>query len=185
MLNRIYNQMKVTMAKTIESLKHEFLTIRTGRASLSLLDGVKVEYYGSLLPINQVATLSIPEPRLIEIKPWDKSVIPNIEKAILKSNLNITPINDGKIVRLQIPLLTEEGRKDLVKRIKKIAEDYRVELRNIRRDFKEQIKKAKQDKEISEDDEYNAYDEVQKITDENIKEIDELTKKKEEEVMSI
>jgi ribosome recycling factor len=171
------------MSKSIASLKKELNRLRTGRASLSILDGIKVDYYGTLTPLNQMATLAVPESRLITIQPWDVSVIKEIEKAILKSDLGLTPSNDGKIIRISIPPLTEERRKELVKVVHKMCEDYKVSVRNIRRDANELLKSMKKDGEISEDDAFKAQDQVQKITDEQIKLIDECDKEKEKEIL--
>jgi ribosome recycling factor len=171
------------MGKSIDSLKNEFKKIRTGRASLSILDGIRVEYYGTPTPLNQMASLSIPESRLISIQPWDVSVIKDIEKAILKSDLGLTPSNDGKLIRISIPPLTEERRKELVKVIQKKSEEHRVAVRNIRRDSNELLKGLKKDGEISEDDGFRAQDQVQKITDKHIKLIDDVCKEKEKEIL--
>jgi ribosome recycling factor len=171
------------MSKSIASLKKELNRLRTGRASLSILDGIKVYYYGTLTPLNQMATLAVPESRSITIQPWDVSVIKEIEKAILKSDLGLTPSNDGKIIRISIPPLTEERRKELVKVVHKMCEDYKVSVRNIRRDANELLKSMKKDGEISEDDAFKAQDQVQKITDEQIKLIDECDKEKEKEIL--
>lgn len=171
------------MDKSISSLKNELKRLRTGRASLSLLDGVKVDYYGTPTPLNQVASLSVPENRLITIQPWDVSVIKDIEKAILKSDLGLTPSSDGKIIRITIPQLTEERRKELVKIVSKIAEEHKVALRNIRRDSNEMIKEFKKDGEISEDDAFKAQEKVQKITDEYVSFVDKIYKEKEKEIL--
>ena len=171
------------MKKSIDSLKNEFKKVRTGRASLSILDDIRVEYYGTLTPLNQMASLSVPESRLITIQPWDVSVIKDIEKAILKSDLGLTPSNDGKVIRISIPPLTEERRKELVKVIHKKGEEHRVAVRNIRRDSNELLKGLKKDGDISEDDAFRAQDQVQKITDEHIKLIDDVCKEKEKEIL--
>lgn len=173
------------MAAVVESLKKEFSTIRTGRASLSLLDGVQIDYYGTLTPLNQVATLGVPESRLITIQPWDPKIIGEIEKAILKSDLGLNPANDGKIIRLNIPLLTEERRKQLVKLAKKTAEESRVTIRNIRRDGNEDVKKMEKEKHISEDDTRKTQDEIQKLTDSYVKKIEEILSHKEAEIMEV
>jgi ribosome recycling factor len=183
MLDSIYDDTRESMSKSISSLKKELNRLRTGRASLSILDGIKVDYYGTLTPLNQMATLAVPESRLITIQPWDVSVIKDIEKAILKSDLGLTPSNDGKIIRISIPPLTEERRKELVKVVHKICEDYKVSVRNIRRDANDLLKSMKKDGEISEDDAFKAQDQVQKITDEQIKLIDECDKEKEKEIL--
>ncbi len=173
------------MEATIEVFKKEIASIRTGRASLALLDGITVDYYGNQMPLNQVATLSVPEPRLITIQPWEQKIIPEIEKAIMKSDLGLTPTNDGKTIRLAIPPLTEERRKELVKVVKKRAEESRVALRNIRRDILEEIKKLQKEKSLSEDEIKRWNDEVQKITDTYIKKVDELLSHKEKEIMEV
>jgi ribosome recycling factor len=173
------------MEATIEVFKKEIASIRTGRASLALLDGITVDYYGNQMPLNQVATLSVPEPRLITIQPWEQKIIPEIEKAIMKSDLGLTPTNDGKTIRLAIPPLTEERRKELVKVVKKRAEESRVALRNIRRDILEEIKKLQKEKNLSEDEVKRWNEEVQKITDTYIKKVDELLSHKEKEIMEV
>jgi len=185
MVKNIYDKVEIQMEKTIENLKHEFTIIRTGRASINLLEGVRVSYYGTQVPVNQVANIVIPEIRLIEIKPWDKSILPEIEKAILKSDLGLSPLNDGKIVRLKIPPLTEERRRELVKRIEKIAEDHRVELRNIRRQAKDELKELETKKAVSEDEKFKAIEEINQITNEYIEKIDEALKHKEKEIMEV
>jgi len=183
MIESIYQETKDSMGKSIDALKNELNKVRTGRASLTILDGIRVDYYGTLTPLNQMATLSVPESRLIAIQPWDVSVIKEIEKAILKSDLGLTPSNDGKIIRISIPPLTEERRKELVKVINKISEDHKVAVRNIRRDSNELLKGLKKDGDISEDDAFKAQDQVQKITDEHIKLIDDVNKDKEKEIL--
>jgi ribosome recycling factor len=183
MIESIYTETKDRMGKTITALENELKRVRTGRASLSLLDGIRVDYYGTPTPINQTASLSVPESRLIAIQPWDVSSIKEIEKAIMKSDLGLTPSNDGKIVRISIPPLTEERRKELVKVVNKICEEHRVAVRNIRRDSNEYLKGMKKDGEISEDDAFKAQDQIQKITDDFIKKIDEKYKEKEKEIL--
>ncbi len=183
MIESIYQETKDNMGKSIDALKNEFNRVRTGRASLTILDGIRVDYYGTLTPLNQMANLSVPESRLITIQPWDISVIKEVEKAILKSDLGLTPSNDGKIIRISIPPLTEERRKELVKVINKISEDHKIAVRNIRRDSNELLKGLKKDGDISEDDAFKAHDQVQKITDENIKLIDDVNKDKEKEIL--
>lgn len=173
------------MSKTIEALKKELASIRTGRASLALLDGIMVNYYNTPTPLQQVASLSIPESRLIAIQPWDPKVIPDIEKAILKSDLGLTPINDGKLIRINIPSLTEERRKQLVKTVRKKAEEAKIAIRNIRRDILEEIKKLEKEKHISEDVVKKSQDETQKITDSFIMKIDEVLANKEKEIMEV
>jgi ribosome recycling factor len=183
MIESIYQETRDNMGKSIDALKNELNKVRTGRASLTILDGVRVDYYGTMTPLNQMATLSVPESRLITIQPWDVSVIKEIEKAILKSDLGLTPSNDGKIIRISIPPLTEERRKELVKVINKMSEDHKIAVRNIRRDSNELLKGLKKDGDISEDDAFKAQDQVQKITDENIKLIDDVNKEKEKEIL--
>jgi len=183
MLDEIYQETGDNMGKSITSLENEFKRIRTGRASLSILDGIRVDYYGTPTPLNQMASLSVPESRLISIQPWDVSVIKEIEKAILKSDLGLTPSNDGKIIRIAIPPLTEERRKELVKVINKMSEDHKVAVRNLRRDANDMIKELKKEGEISEDEAFKAQDQVQKITDEHITLIDEINNKKEKEIL--
>jgi len=183
MIESIYEETRASMGKTVDSLKNDLNRIRTGRASLSILDGIKVDYYGTLTPLNQMATLAVPESRLITIQPWDVSVIKDIEKAILKSDLGLTPSNDGKIMRISIPPLTEERRKEIVKVVHKVCEDFKVSVRNIRRDSNDLVKSMKKDGEISEDDAFKSQDQVQKITDEHVKLIDECYKGKEKEIL--
>ena len=183
MIESIYQETRDNMGKSIDALKNELNKVRTGRASLTILDGIRVDYYGTMTPLNQMATLSVPESRLITIQPWDVSVIKEIEKAILKSDLGLTPSNDGKIIRISIPPLTEERRKELVKVINKMSEDHKIAIRNIRRDSNELLKGLKKDGDISEDDAFKAQDQVQKITDENIKLIDDVNKEKEKEIL--
>ena len=183
MIDEIYQDTRESMAKTIQALEKELNRIRTGRASLSILDGIRVEYYGTMSPLNQMATMAVPESRLITIQPWDVSVIKDIEKAIMKSDLGLTPSSDGKIIRISIPQLTEERRKELVKVVNKICEDHKVSVRKIRRDSNELIKSLKKDGEISEDDAFKSQEQVQKITDDHIKLIDECYEEKEKEIL--
>jgi ribosome recycling factor len=173
------------MNKTIEHIRREFSTIRTGRASASLVDGLDVDYYGSSVPLNQLANISIPEPRLLMITPYDKGALGSIEKAILKSDLGLTPNNDGRVVRIPIPELTEERRKNLVKVVRRLAEDTRVSVRNIRREANDQIKKSEKSGDIPEDESHHIIDEVQKVTDEYITKVDEVLKMKEKEIMEV
>lgn len=173
------------MEHAVEALKKEFASIRTGRASLALLDGIKVDYYGTPTPLQQLASLSVPESRQIAIQPWEQKIISEIEKAIMKSDLDITPTNDGKIIRINIPALTEERRKHLVKATKKNAEDSKVAIRNIRRDINEEIKKLEKEKHLSEDNTKKSLDEIQKLTDTYIKKIDEILMHKEKEIMEV
>jgi ribosome recycling factor len=185
MLNDVKDEMKQKMEKGIESLRRELSRVRTGRASTGMLDGISVDYFGTMTPIIQMATLSIPESRMITIQPWDVSAIGSIEKAILKSDLGLTPNNDGKLIRLSIPMLTEERRLEMVKKAKKIAEDAKVSIRSSRRDANDMLKDLEKEKEISEDDHKRAQDEVQKITDEYIAKIDSIIKTKEADIMEI
>jgi ribosome recycling factor len=183
MIDDIYQETKETMGKTVEALKIELQRIRTGRASLSILDGIRVDYYGTSTPLNQMATLAVPESRQITIQPWDASVIKDIEKEVLKSDLGLTPSNDGKILRISIPPLTEERRKELVKVIHKMCEDHKITVRNIRRDSNDLLKSLKKDGDISEDDAFRSQEEVQNITDEYIQLIDECYSEKEKEIL--
>jgi ribosome recycling factor len=183
MKDEIISELRQKMNGSIESLKKEFVRIRTGRASAALLDGIKVNCYETHMPLDQVASLSVPESRLITIKPWDQSIIGEVEKSILKSELGLTPMNDGKIIRISIPPLTEERRKELAKLAKKIAEEAKISIRSHRREANEMFKELKNEKEISEDDMYKSQDEVQKITDDFIKKIDEITAEKEKEII--
>lgn len=185
MLNDIYADAQDRMRKALESLDQDYKRVRTGRASVALVDGLRVEYYGTSTPLNQLATLTIPEPRTIMIQPWDSTIIGDIEKAILKSELGLTPMNDGKIVRINIPPLTAERRRDLVKIIRKMSEETKVAVRNIRRDINEMIKELKKEKEISEDEQFRAQEETQKITDEFIKKVDAVFGTKEKEILEI
>ncbi|MCX8031569.1 MAG: ribosome recycling factor [Thermodesulfovibrionales bacterium] len=173
------------MNGTINALKKELASIRTGRASLSILDGITVDYYGSPVPINQVATLGIPDSKQIVIQPWEAKLIPSIEKAILKSDLGLTPVNDGKLIRITIPALTEERRKHLAKMVRKKAEEARIAIRNIRRDINEELKKAEKEKLLSEDEAKRLQGEVQKITDSFINKVEEVVSHKEKEIMEV
>ena len=176
---------KGRMDKVLSDLQHEMAGVRTGRASVSLLDNVRADYYGTPTPLNQVATLHVPEPSLITLQPWDASQIAPIEKAIRGADLGLNPSNDGKLIRVPIPPLTEERRKELVKKLNHIAEDHRVALRNIRRDSNEQVKKLLKDKLISEDDDRRAHDEVQKLTDSYTQKLDQAAKTKEKEILEL
>jgi ribosome recycling factor len=183
MIDDIFQETRDRMKKTLTALQNEFKRVRTGRASLNLLDGVRVDYYGTPTPLNQVASLSVPESRLILIQPWDVSVIKEVEKAILKSDLGLTPSSDGKLIRIAIPQLTEERRKELVKVIHKIAEEHKIAVRNIRRDGNDLVKSLKKDGDISEDEAFRSQDEIQKITDRYIERIDEAYQEKEKEIL--
>lgn len=179
----ILSELRQKMTKTVEALGRDFKKIRTGRASTALLDGIKVECYDTRMPLDQVASLSVPESRLITIQPWDQSIIGEIEKSILKSELGLTPMNDGKLIRISIPPLTEERRKELAKLARKMAEEGKIAIRNHRRDANEMFKQLKNDKDISEDEFFKAQDDVQKVTDEFIEKIDNITKEKEKEIL--
>ena len=183
MLNSTYSETRERMGKSIDALENELKRVRTGRASLNILDGIRVDYYGTQTPLNQMASLSVPESRLIVIQPWDATVIKDIEKALLKSDLGLTPSSDGKLIRLAIPPLTEERRKELVKVISKMCEDYKVAVRNIRRDSNEFLKMAKKESDISEDDLFKGQDQIQEITNEYVKRIDDIFKEKETEIL--
>ena len=179
----LLKELRTNMDKSIEALHKDLNRVRTGRASLSLLDGIMVDYYGTLTPLNQVATLAIPESRLITIQPWDIASIPAIEKAIQKSELGLNPMNDGKIIRISIPSLSEERRKELVKVVKKIVEESKVSVRTHRRNVNEIMKKMKNDKELSEDEYFKRHDEIQKITDEYVDQCDTISADKEKEIL--
>jgi ribosome recycling factor len=183
MIDSVYDDARDMMGKTVDALRNEYKKIRTGRASLALFEGIRVDYYGTLTPLNQMASLSIPESRLVVIQPWDQSVIGAIEKEILKSELGLTPVNDGKIIRVPIPPLTEERRKELVRLVRKTAEEHKVSVRNVRRDTNELLKGLKKDGEVSEDDFFKAQDRVQEITNEHIKLVDQTCQEKEKEIL--
>lgn len=176
---------KSRMEKAVADLQHEMSTIRTGRASVSILDNIRVDYYGTPTPLNQLANLHVPEPSLITLQPWDISQIGAIEKAIRSSDLGLNPANDGKLIRIPIPPLTEERRKEFVKRLHNIAEHHRVALRNIRRDANDHTKKLLKDKKVTEDDEKRALDEMQRMTDAHMQKIDSAAKSKEKELLEI
>jgi len=183
MKDEILSDMRQNMGKTVDSLSREFKKMRTGRASTSILEGIKVECYGAQMRLDQIASLSSPESRLLIIQPWDQSIIENIEKSLLKSQLGLTPMNDGKLIRISIPPLTEERRKELAKMAKKMAEESKVSIRNHRRDANEMLKELKKESEISEDEMHAYQDKVQEITDEFIKNIDGIRKEKENEIL--
>lgn len=183
MKEEILVECREKMTKTIEVLRKDLMRIRTGRASTALLDGIKVQCYDTQMPIDQVASLSTPESRLITVKPWDPSIMGEIEKSILKSELGLTPMNDGKIIRIPIPPLTEERRKELAKLARKVAEDSKVAVRNHRREANELFKEMKNEKEISEDEFFKSQDEVQRITDQFIKKVEDVTAEKEKEIL--
>jgi len=173
------------MKKSVEALQDNLNSIRTGRATASLFDKIYVDYYGQKTPINQLASISIPEARLVVIQPWDKSVLQDVERAIQKSDLSVNPNNDGKLIRINIPPLTEERRKDLVKHAKNTAEQTRVSIRNVRRDANDELKKEQKNSDVSEDEAKRLMDEVQKLTDKYIEEVDKLLEKKENEIMEV
>jgi ribosome recycling factor len=179
------SELKAKMEKSLEALRRDLSRVRTGRASLALLDGVRVNYYGVPTPLAQVASLSVPESRTISIQPWDSKIIGEIEKAIQKSDLGLTPLSDGKLVRINIPSLTEERRRELVKVTKRMEEECKVALRNIRRDVNEQLKTAKKDKVVSEDEQFKLQDEVQKLMDKSIEKAEEIIKIKEKEILEV
>lgn len=183
MLDDIYNDLKDRMDKTVQALEKSFTKIRTGRATPALLEGISADYYGSPTPLPQMASITAPEPRLLMIQPWDAQAMGEIEKAILKSELGLTPQNDGKVIRITIPTLTQERRKDLSKLVKKNTEEAKVALRNIRREANEMLKDLKKEKEISEDDQKKAEEQVQKITDDFVKQVDAVAATKEKEIM--
>jgi ribosome recycling factor len=185
MTKEIITNMSVHMDKTIDSLRKEYQKVRTGRATTGLLDEIKVDSYGTPSPLNQVATLAVPEARTITIQPWDAKMIPLIEKAIMNANLGLTPANDGKLIRLNLPPLTEERRKDIVKQLKKLAEEAKIAIRNIRRDAIDDLKKLEKDKKLAEDDLKRAEKEVQDVTNGHVAKIDDVLAHKEKEVMEV
>lgn len=185
MVKDIFNSSEVHMKKTVESLKREYGSLRAGRATPALLEKVMVDYYGTPTPINQVANVSVPEPRMLVITPWEKSMLHAIEKAIMKSELELSPNSDGNVVRLAIPQLTQERRTDLVKTINKKAEDAKVALRNVRRDANDSIKKLEKTKEIAEDEAKKAQEDVQKLVDKYVNEINNIKTAKEKEIMEV
>jgi len=184
-LKDVFGQLKTRMEKAVEDFRKEMASVRTGRASVHMLDGITVDYYGTMTPLNQLGNVSAPEPQMITVQPWDVSQLPAIEKAIRSSDLGLNPMNDGKLIRVPIPVLTEERRKDLVKHLHKVLEEHRTAIRNIRRDGNDGIKKAMKDKKITEDEERRALEELQKLTDDEIKKMEEMSKGKEKEVMSL
>ncbi len=182
---QVKKQLEEKMSRTIEALKSEFTTIRAGRANAQMLDKIRVDYYGTPTPINQVGAISVPEPRTLMINPWDKTAMAEIEKAIRNSDLGLNPTNDGQVIRIVVPALTEERRKELAKQASKMAEEFKVRLRNERRDANDKLKKIEKEGEITEDDLKKSQDEVQKITDKFIKEVDSLLKSKEQDIMAV
>ncbi|MFZ3208769.1 MAG: ribosome recycling factor [Geobacteraceae bacterium] len=185
MTKEVVMNMGAHMNKSIDALRKEYQRVRTGRASTSLLDEVRIDYYGTPSPLSQVATLAVPEPRTITLQPWEPKMIPVIEKAIMNANLGLTPANDGKVIRLNLPALTEERRKDIVKNLKKLAEEARVALRNIRRDTIDELKKLEKEKKISEDDLKRSEKDVQDVTNSHVAKIDEVLAHKEKDVMEV
>ena len=185
MVESVHQETKDRMGKSIDALKKEMQRVRTGRASATMLDSVKVDYYGTLTPLSQMASVSVPESRLITIQPWDVSALKEIEKGILKANIGLTPSSDGKIIRISVPPLTEDRRKEIVKIVNKTCEEYKVAIRNIRRDSNEVLKGMKKDGNISEDQQFGAQDKVQAMTDDHIKMIDVILKEKEKEILDI
>ena len=184
-MKEIQNKLQQQMEKTIEALKHEFSTIRAGTANAQMLDKIRVDYYGTPTPINQVGSISVPEPRTLMINPWDKSAMKDIETAIRNSDLGLNPTNDGEVIRLNVPALTEERRKELCKQAKKASEEFKVRLRNERRDANDKLKKLEKEGEITEDDLKKAQDNVQKMTDKYTKEVDVLLEVKEKDIMAV
>jgi ribosome recycling factor len=185
MTKDVITNMKAHMDKTVDALRREYQKVRTGRANIGLLDDIRIDYYGTPSPLSQVATLSVPEPRTITLQPWETKMISVIEKAIMNANLGLTPANDGKVIRLNLPALTEERRKDIVKQLKKMAEEGKVAARNIRREANDELKKLEKNKKISEDDLKRAEKEVQDVTNSFITKIDEVLSHKEKEVMEV
>jgi ribosome recycling factor len=180
-----YTQLRSRMDKAVHDFQNNLASVRTGRASIHMLDQVKVDYYGTPTPLNQVGQLNAPDPNLITVTPWDASLIGEIEKALRTSDLGFNPNNDGKVVRIPVPPMTEERRREVVKHLNRVLEDHRTAVRNIRRDGNELLKKAAKDKKISEDEEKRSLEEIQKMTDEEIKKMEEMAKKKEVEVMQV
>ncbi len=185
MPHEVIKHTEQSMEKSIESLKHELMGIRTGKANPGLLEGIRVTYYGQTVPLKQVANIAVPEPRLITVHPWEKSLVPEIEKAIRSSGLGLNPLIEGLVIRLPIPPLTEERRRELVKVVKKYGEEARVAVRNVRRDSNERFKKLEKDRKISEDELHTRQEEVQKMTDKFIKQVDEVIEGKEKEIMEV
>jgi ribosome recycling factor len=184
-LKDLFVQLKTRMDKAVEDFRKEMAAVRTGRASVHMLDGVQVDYYGSMMPLNQIAQVHAPESQLITVQPFDPSSLGGIEKAIRSADLGLNPMNDGKLIRVPVPALTEERRRDMVKHLHKMLEEHRTAVRNIRRDGNDGIKKTLKDKKITEDDERRALDEIQRLTDDEIKKMEELSKSKEKEVMTV
>ena len=185
MVNDVLDELKADMGKTVERLKNELSRVRTGRANLALLDGIKVDYYGVPTPLNQVASLQLADARLIVVKPWEKAMVPPVEKAIQAADLGLNPSSDGEIIRLPVPPLTEERRKELVKQVKRMGEDFKVQIRGHRRDANEMLKSLEKDKDISEDDNRRGQTKVQETTDAHTKQVDEIITAKEAEIMEV
>lgn len=185
MIEEVYKDVKERMTKIVDILKSELTKIRTGKATTALLDGIKVEYYGSLVPLNQVANIGVPDVHLISIQPWEKNTLKEIEKAIQKSELGLVPVNDGNNIKVPIPKLTEERRHELVKLVKKFGEDSKVSIRNVRRDGNEKVKKMEKNKELTEDQLREGLDKIQEITDEYIEKIEKVVEVKEKEIMEV
>jgi ribosome recycling factor len=185
MINEVLDELRERMQKSVEALQDDLLSIRTGRASPALVEKLPVEYYGTATPLNQMASIAAPEPRLLVIRPWDPSALADIERAILRSDLGLTPMNDGMLIRLSIPRLTEERRRELVKVVSRRVEEARIAVRNLRRDALQDLKEFEKEKMISEDEFFRGKDKVQELTDEFVEEIDGIGKRKEEEVMEI
>ena len=185
MTKAVMDQSKIRMEKAVADFQREVATIRTGRASAAILADVRVDYYGAPTPINQVATLGVPEPQMITVQPWDPSVLSPVEKAIRSSDLGLNPLNDGKILRVPIPVLTEERRKQLVVHLHKVLENHRMSIRNIRRDANDAVKKLLKEKKISEDDDRRAHEDVQKLTDREMGILEQASQKKEKEILEI
>lgn len=185
MINEILQETEERMRKSLKALENEMTRVRTGRASISMLDGVKVDYYGTLTPLNQMASITVPESRLLMVQPWDASAIKEVEKGILKANLGLTPSSDGKVVRIAIPPLTEERRKEIAKNAHQTCEEYKVAIRNIRRDSNENLKSLQKDGDISEDDAFKGQKQVQEVTDKYVAKIDDIFSAKEKEILEV
>lgn len=184
MMNEVYAYCEEFMEKSLNHLEHEYHSLRTGRATPSLLDNIKVDYYGTQTPLNQCSTISVPEARLLVVQPWDKSILSAVEKAIQAANLGLNPQNDGQLIRIPIPAMNDERRQELVRIVHQMAEEGRIAIRNIRREANDKIKKLEKDKDISEDEAKGAYDEIQKITDKHIEKVNEAQKTKEEDILA-
>jgi len=183
MINEIISEAKAKFKERINDYIKEISKFRTGRASINVLDGLSIEYYGTITPINQVATLSVPEPNMIVIQPWDNQIIADIERSLRASNLDLNPFSDGKVIKLPVPPLDEQRRMEIIKTLKKYTEERKTQIRNIRREYRDMVKKMKDEKDISEDDEKRFYDDFQKVVDENIKQLDNIDKDKEKHIL--